>query len=50
MSLWADDYGAELVEWILVTLAAGLAGYALLAAIRDDLARAFGRVLGGFLD
>jgi hypothetical protein len=45
----ADEEGAELIEWMLLTLIIGLAGAGVLALVRDELSGTIERVLGGFL-
>ena len=45
-----DERGAELIEWALVTLIVGLAGYALLFAIREELGRFWMTALDRFVD
>ena len=47
--LWRDEHGAELVEWVVLTLVVGLAGYAAILAARQELTAAFGRLLGRFV-
>jgi Flp pilus assembly pilin Flp len=45
-----DEQGAELVEWVLVTLAIGLAGYAALAGAREHASQLFDKAMQGLLD
>ncbi|MCD6519102.1 MAG: hypothetical protein J7M05_04160 [Anaerolineae bacterium] len=49
-ALWADERGAELVEWVALTLIVALASYAILITIRDRLAAVWGTILRRFLD
>lgn len=52
-SLWvqfcADERGAELVEWVLVTVVVILGSIAVLTAIPVHLGRVFKSVLEGFM-
>lgn len=45
-----DEQGAELVEWVLLTLVVGLAGYAALAGAREEASRVFDRAMEGLMD
>ena len=48
-AFYDDELGAELVEWMLLTLIVGLAGAGVLELVRGELSGAFERILGGFL-
>lgn len=45
-----DEQGAELVEWVLLTLVVGLAGYAALAGARTQASRLFDKAMEGLMD
>ena len=48
-AFWGDERGAELVEWVLVTVAVGLVGIGTLVAVREELARVFQYVIEEFV-
>ena len=47
--LYADERGAEMAEWAVLTIIVILASYAVLVSIRDMLGDVFTAVLGQFL-
>jgi hypothetical protein len=49
VALYGDERGTELIEWMLLTVIVGLAGYTILASVPKQLSDVFEHVLRRFV-